>query len=204
MENKYHTKAELSDYIDREMKLISPFFRLTKIRGLILSILLVTSFTFSIYKLVILGLSLEDPFAHFSFSIPFIILLIELDCIICIFPSFIKQEFHFLQFILLSLVIVPLFNKDFITSLISLWMFISLKLAIPTINRAKIKYAEYKNKDNNSHDESIIYQIPELTESIDYKNGYAPPIDNSNLFKKKSIYDEEIDLVDMDKVFKKK
>lgn len=204
MEKIYHTKADLSDYIDRETKLITPIFRLTKKSGLISSIFLIISFCYSVIRLILFGMNLEDPFADFSFSIPFIILLIEFDCIVCLFPSFIKKEYSLLKFILIFLAGVSVFNKDIITIIIAIWMFISLSLLIPAENRAKLKYNEYCsiNRINKAKEESFIYTNPDLTVSVDAKNGYAPPIDNSNLFKKKIFYDEDIDLVDMNKVFK--
>ncbi|MCQ2527601.1 MAG: hypothetical protein MJ108_00625 [Saccharofermentans sp.] len=204
MDKNYHTKADLSDYIDRETKLITPFFRLTKRSGLIASILLILSFAYSAIMLILSGIKLDDPFAEFSFSIPFIILLIEFDCIVCMFPAFFKKEYSLLKFILISLAVVSVFNKDFITILIAIWIFISLTILISAENKAKLKYNEYcsNNRLSKSKEESFIYTNPDLTASVDAHNGYAPPIDNSNLFKKKSIYDEDIDLVDMNQVFK--
>ncbi|MCQ2531865.1 MAG: hypothetical protein MJ093_04075 [Saccharofermentans sp.] len=206
MDKEYHTKADLSDYVEREINLITTFFRLTKKMGIIFSALLILSFFYSVFKLVSWGLSQIDPFANLSFGFSFILMLLELNCLICMFPAFIKQEYSLLAFILLTFFATSLLNNDYFTSLIILWFFISFKLWVPAVERGKLRYQEYcVNLRENSHsEESFIYKVPELTVSQDAQNGYAPPIDNSDLFKKKSIYDENIELVDMNKVFKTK
>lgn len=206
MDKEYHTKADLSDYVEREINLITPFFRLTKKMGIIFSALLIISFSYSVFKLVSWGLSQTDPFANLSFGFSFILMLLELDCLICMFPAFFKQEYSLLTFILIAFFATSLINKDYFTSINIFWFFISFKLWVPAVERGKIRYQEYcVNLRENSHsEESLVYKVPELTVSQDAQNGYAPPIDNSNLFKKKSIYDEDIELVDMNKVFKTK
>lgn len=205
-ETQYHTQADLSDYIDREIKLINPFFRLTKKSGLIASLLLIITFAYYVFKLIAAGIALRDPFADFGFGYRFIVMLIELDCIICLFPSFFKKEYSMLKFILVFLFISSILINHYIISIIAFWCFISVSLVLPAVQKGKLKYSEYcaNARYIGAQEDNLIYKIPELTESADVNNGYAPPIDNSNLFKKKSIFDEEIELVDMDKVFKAK
>ena len=205
MEDKYHNNADLSDYIDREMNLITPLFRLTRKSGIIVGVLLVISFLYSIYKLVSWGITMEDPFANISFGLTFVVLLIELDCVVCLFPAFFKKEYTLLRFILIFLFIFSIIEKNYVTPIITLWMFIALTFALKSENKARIKYAEHCSsvRISQSKEDNFIYRNPDLLVSEDSKNGFAPPIDNSNLFRKKSIYDEDIDLIDMDKVFKK-
>lgn len=206
MENNYHTKADLSDYVEREIKLISPFFRLTKKVSIVFITLLLLSFSYYTYKIITTALSLNDPFANFSFDFIFIVMLLELNCLICMFPAFVKKEYSLFSFILITFFATSLINKHFVISILILWLFISFKLWLPAVNRGKLKYHEYcsNSRINKNKEDSIIYAIPELTVSIDAKNGYAPPIDNSNLFKKKSIYDEDIEQIDINKIFKPK
>lgn len=102
MENNYHTKADLSDYVEREIKLISPFFRLTKKVSIVFITLLLLSFSYYTYELIATALSLNDPFANFSFDFKFIAMLLELNCLICMFLAFVKKEYSLFSFILIT------------------------------------------------------------------------------------------------------